>query len=516
MKRFVDSIQNFVSGLGTSKDKTTANQHYFMPMGAAQIEAAYRGGWIPRKIIDIPAKDATREWRAWQAEADQISEIEDEESRHRVQLKVRSATIKARLFGGAGIVLGVDGTGNMDEELNLERVREGSLRFLHVLDRYELGAGEIDTDLASPYYGRPSYYTVTSGSGLMRIHPSRVVQFQGSELPSTRQQNDGWGDSVMNAINDAIMDATAGAKSLAILLQESNVDVIQIPGFMDSIGTAEYKSRLIERFQLAALGQSVVRAKILDSSEVWNRIATSFAGIPESVKLMLEIAAGAGDVPVTRLLGTASSGLNATGEGDIRNYYDNVADQQKNVMQPAMYVLDEVLIRSALGGRPDEVHYNWNPLWQPTAGEKADVRLKNSQSLTNIYNTGLIEDEALRVGAQNMLIEDGLLPGFEQALDDIDEVDIDEGNPEVVNQFSGSSAASPEEKPQDQALNGAQITAIQGIVTSVALKQMPPETAIKLIMVGFPLITEEIARGIIDPIASFESAPAPAPARGGF
>jgi hypothetical protein len=46
-------------------------------MPREQVEAAYRGDWMSRKVIDIPAYDATREWRTWQAEANDISAISD-------------------------------------------------------------------------------------------------------------------------------------------------------------------------------------------------------------------------------------------------------------------------------------------------------------------------------------------------------------------------------------------------------------------------------------------------------
>lgn len=434
---FLDSLVNFVSGLGTSKDKTTANQYGFTPLTADQLEFAYRGDWLPRKIVDIPAKDATRAWRAWQAEADQISAIEAVEKSLWVQRKVRDALIKARIFGGGAIVIGVDGAGQWNEELRLDRVRRGALKFLHVMDRYQLAAGEIETDVLSPNYGRPKYYTGPNGA--IQIHPSRVVHLTGALRPSTRTINDGWGDSVIQSMNDAIMNALGGSSALSVMMQEANLDVIKVPNFMNNLGTTEYSNRLINRFQLAAVGQSVVRAKILDSEEEWNRVATSFAGVDACLTLLLQIVCGAADVPATRLMGMAPGGLQATGDSDTRNYYDGVADLQTNELEPALAILDECIIRSALGDRPEEVYYDWRPLWQPTAAEKADIRLKNTQSLVNIYNTGLVPDEALRKSAINMLIEDGLLPGLEQAVEDAEAAGIDETDPEVQSQFTQST-----------------------------------------------------------------------------
>ena len=444
---FLDSLVNFVSGLGTSKDKTTANRYGFNPLTADQLEFAYRGDWLPRKIVDIPAKDATRAWRSWQAEAEQISVIEAVEKSLGVQRKVRDALIKARIFGGGAIVIGVDGAGQWNEELRLDRVRRGALKFLHVMDRYQLSAGEIETDVLSPNYGRPKYYTGPNGA--IQIHPSRVVHLTGALRPSTRTVNDGWGDSVIQSMNDAIMNALGGSSALAVMMQEANLDVIKVPNFMNNLGTTEYSNRLINRFQLAAVGQSVVRAKILDSEEEWNRVATSFTGVDACLTLLLQIVCGAADVPATRLMGMAPGGLQATGDSDTRNYYDNLADMQTNEIEPALAVLDECIIRSALGDRPKEIYYDWRPLWQPTAAEKADIRLKNTQSLVNIYNTGLVPDEALSESAINMLIEDGLLPGLEQAVKDAEAAGIDEEDDQVQEQFAQSREETDPESQAD-------------------------------------------------------------------
>src|SRR5690606_22033771 len=148
------------------------------------------------------------------------------------------------------------------------------------------------------------------------------------------------------------------------------------------------------------------------------------------------------DVPATRFLGQSPGGLNSSGDSDIRNYYDNVAGEQKNEIKPALQLLDECLIRSALGSRPDEIHYTWRSLWQMTDSEKADNALKKSQTIMNLANSMLFDPEVLSKGAMNMLIEDGIFPGLESAIDEMEsepDTDIDEQDPEVIAQFEGGT-----------------------------------------------------------------------------
>ena len=106
----------------------------------------------------------------------------------------------------------------------------------------------------------------------------------------------------------------------------------------------------------------------------------NLAGVPEVMAAYLQIAAGAADIPAGRFLGLPHRGLNVTGDADFRNYYDHLAGLQTTVLTPAMSVLDEVIIRSALGTRPPEIYYEWNSLWQLSDGDKADIALKKAQA----------------------------------------------------------------------------------------------------------------------------------------
>lgn len=66
-----DSLRNLVANLGTSWDKAAAT-FYSMPLlSDEELLNSYRGAWLPRKIVDIPAFDSVRAWRDWQAKKPQ-------------------------------------------------------------------------------------------------------------------------------------------------------------------------------------------------------------------------------------------------------------------------------------------------------------------------------------------------------------------------------------------------------------------------------------------------------------
>src|SRR6187455_1436665 len=115
--RMLDTLYNLVTGLGGVKDKNQANQFGVNELNQYVVENMYRGDWLSRKIVKIPAEDATREWRQWQAENDQIEAIEEVERNLNIQLRVKQALVKARLYGGAALIMGVDDGRDPSEEL---------------------------------------------------------------------------------------------------------------------------------------------------------------------------------------------------------------------------------------------------------------------------------------------------------------------------------------------------------------------------------------------------------------
>jgi len=434
----VDSMQNLVSGMGTEKDKMFSTFFGLGLMPRDQLDAAYRGDWIARKAIDIPAEDATREWREWQADPDDVSEIETIEKDLNIQEKVKQAMIRGRLYGGGALVLGVE-QGKPEDELVLETLDTGCLKFVHVVSRYELHAGETEWDVLSPYYGEPKYYEQASqASSGMRLHPSRVVRFIGKEIPDPALAN-GWGDSVLQSVSDAVMGAGLVTSSVAQLVGEAKLDVIKIPGLSENISNTEYETRLKKRFGFANVVKSVYSMLLLDKEEEWQRIESKFAGLDEILKMYLMMACGAVDIPATRFLGQSPQGLSATGDSDTRNYYDRVTADQKNVIQPKLNRLDEVIIRSALGRMPDEgegdnddIHYNWRPLWQMTETEKADVANKKATTAKADNDMGLINTVVLKKAREAQLVADGTYPGLEALIEEFDDDPELENQPEVL------------------------------------------------------------------------------------
>ncbi|WP_312126306.1 anti-CBASS protein Acb1 family protein [Brevundimonas sp.] len=419
-----DGLANALSGLNTERDKA-AHSYYAEPtVDPAELINAYRGSWMARKIVDIPALDSCRAWRAWQAADGQIELIEAEEKRLNAQGKVLEARKKARLFGGAAVY--ADFGDDASKPLDLERVKKGGIRFLTVFTPRQLVPGEIETDPMSEFFGMPKEFTVAGGAaGHARIHPSRLTTFYGAELPDRDITSSafGWGDSVLVSVMSAVKQAESASANINSLIFEANVDVVSIEGLAEILKMAGGEDKVRDLLKLNLDAKSNLRALILDAKNTYARKAVSFASLPDLLDRFDQHAAGAADIPMTRFMGMSPGGLNSAGESDLRNYYDRISAGQTLEMGPALTRLDEALIRSATGTRDPAIHYDWNPLWQLSEKDKADIFKTKSDAARTIAGNGgtsepLMPIEALSDALVNELVEDGSLAGLEAAIEE--------------------------------------------------------------------------------------------------
>lgn len=412
---FLDSLLNLVSGMMTGRDKASGLEVIAPVLDPAELWAAYRGLPLARKVVDIPADDACREWREWQAEAEQISDLEAEERRLGLRQKIRDGMKLARIDGGAVLYIGTKDSDPM-KPLDPERMGRGGLSYVALLAASKVTAGATVLDPLRIEAGQPEHYTIGAS---VQVHPSRIVRLTGAPiLDEDRCPTNLWGDSVLLGLLDTIKRLGGTEQNIASLVYEAKVDVVKIPDFMRNLSAngEEYANQITKRATLAATAKGINGMLLLDAEEEYQQKSASFATLPDILDRFMQAVAAEADIPMTRLFGMSPSGMNATGESDMRNYYDRIRAMQTLDLEPSMAVLDECLIRSALGERPPELHYNWRPLWQPSAKERAEIGDKHATSFERLARLGLLPEEALATTMVNVMTESGVMPGLESAV----------------------------------------------------------------------------------------------------
>ena len=259
--------------------------------------------------------------------------------------------------------------------------------------------------------------------------------------------NDGWSDSVLQVVYDAIVNASSSQQHVAGLIPEAKTDVMYIPGLGELLSTPEGTRALTARFQYANVLKSQFNMVLLDGvgaetaegesvGETWEQKQIRFADLPDLLTHFLQAVSGAGGIPLTRFLGVSPAGLNATGESDLRQYYDTLAAKQTNELGPSLSPFDEVIKRSA-GIDDPNVYYCWAPMWTPTEVEAAQIFERKANGIKLLSDTALIPAEALSKAAINAFVEDGSLPGLEAAIEEFG--GLDEQEPDVIQLARGTT-----------------------------------------------------------------------------
>lgn len=423
--RIVDSISNALTGLRTRSDAATARQFTHRPLTSQEIEAAFNGSGLMRKVVTAPAEDSVREWRNWQAEEEQIKALQAEERRLDIRSKVELAEIYRGLGGGA-IIMGVPGDTQLP--LNANAIKPGDLKFLHVVSRYQVQLGQIVEDTEDPLFGSPANFRIQTGNGQMTFHPSRVICFKGQLRPvinSIDQNEMFWGQSKIETMQESVMNSDNAQAAFSSLIDKARNTEIGIPGLSAMVATEKGEQLLQKRLAAMMLGQSTFHATIFDAGvgkddpgEEITHKQVNWAGIPAVMLAFAEYVAAIADMPMTRLFGRAPEGLNSSGDSQQKDWNKKIRAHQELKIQPCIDLLDTALIPSA-GVKRDDITWDWAALDTPSEKEETDRFKIAMEAAEKVQNTGAVPDHAFAKSFQNLIIENSWMPGIAQALADI-------------------------------------------------------------------------------------------------
>jgi hypothetical protein len=385
-KTLRDGWSNVLTRIGTDYDKRTSHTFAAKVLTYDENEALWRGSDLGARIVERPVDEMIRQ--GWDVvipndkprQDELAAQLEDLEAGERL----REALYYARAYGGGAVLVGADdGASNLAKPLGA--VRE--ILYLTALTTRELRADTYYTDPRERNFGQPKTYLLSPdtqtdavmASGIT-IHESRILAFQGN-VTSRRmlQLNQGWGDSIFVRVADVLRDFDVVWDSAALLMNDFAQGVYKIKGLAEIIGSGA-ESALITRMQLVDLMRSTVRAVLIDSEESFERQQTPVSGLPEILEKFMFRLAAASEMPVSMLFGQAPAGLNATGDADIRFYYDHLKNRQDRTLRPPLERLVRMVFQAAGGTEPEQWSVQFRPLWQLTEPEQANMHIAQANA----------------------------------------------------------------------------------------------------------------------------------------
>ena len=382
-----DGLQNVLIGMGTGRDKaqytkTTATVF----LAQEELENLY-GEWLPRRIVDIYADQATRKgfkvlFGGEGVRAEEVQGIEQVIEDLYILEHLNLAAKNSRLYGGACLLLFIDDgrPAYMPvDKRNIRRVED-----IECLDRWQIAPVINEENLYD--YSKATYYQIISGDlinqpQLSYIHKDRILRFDGDWLPyRIRQRNYGWGMSSLQTVYDSFRHYWTGLNSAATLLTEFDIFVHKVRGLAAMLAAGK-ESSIRDRLQVNDMSKSIYRGYAIDAEkEELEFISRNFGGIGEILEKLRVDIIGASKIPHTVLFGESPSGLGSTGRSEERDFAKMLADYQSvNFKRPMKKLLEYIMLSKegpTKGELPESWRISFNPLFELNEREMADVRAR--------------------------------------------------------------------------------------------------------------------------------------------
>lgn len=399
-----DGWQNILTGLGIcGRDKKMNGRFRITKLfEQAELDQMYRSDGLTRRVIDLFANEMIRQ--GWEIEGDQDGLALAKLDELKASLHLTNLIKWARLYGGAVCVMGIADGLPLDQPVDENSIRD--LEWLHVFDRFQAYShdGTFEADLNSPNYGYPNVYTINDNrtGAVFYVHYSRILRIDWSILPPRWQNfNNGWGDPLMQSIYEEMRNYSTVFSSTATMMQDFVNAILSIPNLSEIMASQCGEQNVMKRLNIFNLAKSMTNLGIIDADEKYEKITTNVAGIADLLdRFMVALSAVCG-IPITLLFGRAPTGFHATGDNDVRNFYDAVRQEQEAKLQPVLEKLIRYIMLCKdgpfLGVEPDNWSIEFVPLWQNTEEQEALVRKIVAETDSMYIDRGVLDPAEVAV-----------------------------------------------------------------------------------------------------------------------
>ncbi|MDC4545443.1 DUF1073 domain-containing protein [Acinetobacter baumannii] len=389
---------NFVSNIGTERDKASHGSFVKKVIPDEQLEAVYQH-WLAKRIVNRPASDMLRAgWFFEGIQDNDLLKLKEACKAFNLDGVLLSSLVLSRLYGVCYVLLGTVDGGDLDQPFDLNKLGIGRLEFFTVLKKKHIEADTskyLSPKEAGGLLKQPEFYKLKlDGKSNQRIHYTRLIKFCHADVVNEEPV------SVLQEVYEDLLDHAAVKKASASLVHESKIDVIRTPNLVDKI--KEDMKSVVERFLSVGLLKGLNGMIVLDKDEEYDSKSYSFGGLPDLMREFSIQAAGAADMPYTILFGQSPAGMNATGEHDTRNYYDSIATKQIWSLKPFMMKLLRVIVQATFGRQIPSLDVVFNPLWQLDAKVRSEVEKANAERDSKYLEMGIITEPQI---ARQLLID---------------------------------------------------------------------------------------------------------------
>lgn len=401
------------SGFSSMSNMAPANWAYSkVPLlEAEKLDGLFDGNWLAKRIVALKPEIALKDGMGWSEEVQAAYELVGVRPDMPEGVVMRAAVL-SRLHGGAVMLAAHEsGAGNMTLPLSES---PGAVVWLDVIPKswLKIMTREGAHDSVNP--DAPAILEVTKGPReKLQFHVSRCLTFMG-DAPSPSMFVDEldafWGAPVLQAVYEAILRLGQRHVSVDRLVSQASISALELEGLLEALAGDETG---VMSSRLAVLQEGIERTHmvLLEKGETFVKQNVAFGGLDIPITQARDEVAGASGYPVTKLFGTSPGGLNATGESDQTNFYNELETWRERI-KPQL-----VKLAGWLSGEAQEIEFE--PLLTPTKAERTNEFKAHVEALNVVEGWGAATAESLT----QSLVDDGYLSKDVEIVDDGDETE---------------------------------------------------------------------------------------------
>lgn len=355
-----------------------------------------------RACIQTVSDDLSRKWIKIDGcdDPQKLEIIENELKKLHIKDLFHKAVTTTGYMGGAFIFID---TGEDDLTLPLAindlsaELKEGSKVKFVVVDPVNVSPIEYNCiDPLRDDYMQPRMWQVLG----KRVHASRLLPFVENQPPILLKPNYNFlGIPQAQILWDYVMHFNQTRASTARLLDKISLLVVQTD--MDAVLSDEHgielfdaKMEFLERYR----NNDSVFVCDKESEGVMN-VQTTIAGCTDVVRQSLELIACINRTPAVKLLGISPSGFNATGESDLKNYYDYISSKQELYREQIQTIINVIQL-CEFGNIDPAITFKFEPLNEENKASQAMTAQTKIGALTQLVDRQAMSAEELRTAVR--------------------------------------------------------------------------------------------------------------------
>lgn len=342
---------------------------------------------LTREGIEITSKDRAKAKEM----AGKIKELEEACEYYGVMGVIQKAAEHDCFFGRGQISINIKGADvSVPLILDPRTIKKGSLTgFSNIEPMWTSPSAYNALDPTAPDFYKPSTWWVLG----REMHASRLLTIITRPLPDMLKPAYNFsGISMSQLAQPYVENWLRTRQSVSDLVDKFSRTFLKTN--MAQVLNGGEGGDVFDRVEMYVNMQSNLGLAVMDfESEDIVQVNTPLSGLADLQSQSQEHMCSVSKIPAIKLTGISPSGLNASSEGEIRSFYDDISSVQQSYYFSPLDTMLKVIQLSKWGEIDDAITFKFKSLWQTSAKEESEIRL-NRANEAQVYITNSVIDPA--------------------------------------------------------------------------------------------------------------------------